>query len=328
MFKNTSGNFTSRSIFFTIATVASLVTLSGCGQDRNLTEYRSSQVELELSKYRSIEGTYRGLAYQQDSRKPLGEIEVQLFANKVVDSDGLRNEARAVLQSYITLRIPGLDDIALAIGSGYFIPQDGDFKTTQKMKRFENDYSLQLGGKIHGDSLEGTLSVFEFPLAGLSIEVEKNREWAALKPGEFAKDKYPFVAARQEISYNGTANYMDGRKFKATLKLLNNSGNMAGTLMDILSTQRSFTALIDIDKTTLRYTFSPMIWDMESRTLNGRSQQGGANPAELRTDCVFKKTAKSEGWSCTYTSSLGGILNGFEFERPLGATPSPRSSLQ
>lgn len=294
---------------------SSLLIITACGQDRTLSEYRNAQVELELNKYLSIQGTYRGLAYQQNSLKPLGDVEIQLFANTIVDSDGLRREARPVLQSYVTLRMPGHDEIVVSMDSGFYLPEEKLFKTALNTVRSGTNRTLQLEGTIQKEQIRGKISVFGYQRTALILELEKNQDWPSLEPSSYAKDRFPNVPPRSEIKYSGYSTYLDGRKMKATMKLLNNSINATGAMVDLLMPIRVFTGIIDTDKNTLRFSFSNMIWDAEAKTLSGVSQRGGIDAVEIRTDCVEQNSSNSEGWSCTYTSSLGGILSGFEFSR-------------
>ncbi|HVJ64957.1 MAG TPA: hypothetical protein VM901_06860 [Bdellovibrionota bacterium] len=314
-----------------------LLFLSACGQDRNLSDYRSSLVELELSKYRSIAGTYRGLAYQAGSKKPLGEIEVQLLAATVVDTDGLRREPRAVLQSYIRLRVPNLSEIVASMETGYYLPVEKRLKTSVNATRNGGSTgtnapgggaptgsgdvtrTVQLEADVDGKTLTGLLAVFGYTNTGLEIEVERDAEWPALNERSFAKDRLPYISARGRISYSGKAFYADGRKEPAKLELRNNSLTSIGMLIDILSPVRIFTGIVDLPGTKMRFSFSNMAWDSEAGTLKGSQQRGGLDAIVISTECTEHTDAKTEGWNCTYTSTMGGILQEFTFRRPLNA---------
>lgn len=310
-----------KSSIIQLSTFAMLaVLLAGCGQDRNLNEYRNSQVELELNKYRSIQGSYRGLAYQVGAKKPLGAIEVQLFANTIVDTDGLRREPRPVLQAYVTLRIPDLSEIVVAMDSGFYLPQEGRLKTSANAVRSETTRTLQLEGDIKGTSINGLISVFGYPGTALEVDLDRSAEWPELKPTEFAHDRLPYVSARGRIIYAGKANYANGRTEKASLELRNNSVNSTGMLIDILSPVRIFTGIVDIQNTGLRFSFSNMAWDSEAGTLTGSQSRGGVENVVLKTECTDASTEKLEAWSCTYTSTLPASLHGFDFTRKRGPT--------
>ena len=315
-----------------------LLLVSACGQDRNLNDYRSSQVELELSKYKSIAGTYRGFAYQTGSKKPLGEIEVQLLAATVVDTDGLRREPRAVLQSYIKLRVPNLSEIVASMETGYYMPQEKRLKTSVNATRNANAggsasggagpgdimRTVQLEADVDGKNLNGQLSVFGYPATGLEIEVERDAAWPELDAKSFAPDRLPYVSARGKITYTGNAFYIGDKKDKAKLELRNNSLTSIGMLIDILSPVRIFTGIVDIidikdPKTTWRFSFSNMAWDSEAGTLKGSQQRGGVNAVVVNIECTEHVDRKYEGWNCTYTSSMGGTLHEFTFRRPLNA---------
>jgi hypothetical protein len=287
----------------------------GCGQDRNAEDYRNSQVELELSKYRSIQGIYRGLAYQAGSQKPFATVEVQLFASSTVDTDGIRTEPRPVLQSYVTLKIPNMNEITVSMNTGYYVPQENQLKTTTNATRAGLSRTIQLDGKVRGQRIEGLLSVFGYPGTALEIDVERSAPLPALEPEDFAKDRLRYVNSRGKIIYEGKAFYAGGKVTKATLELNNNTVNATEMLVDILSPVRVFTGMIDMDQSTLRFTFANMAWDNEAGTLNGSQERGGIENVVIRVECTDFISAKTEGWDCTYTSSMGGILREFEFRR-------------
>lgn len=322
-----NGMMTSKKKLFTKVslTLGAVFILGSCGQDRNLNEYRTSQVELELNKYRSIQGTYRGLAFQKNAKLPLASVEVQLFANTVVDSDGLRREARPVLQSYVTLRVPGLEEIVVSMDSGFFLTQEGIFKTSVVAKRSDVKRTLQLEGQLQSNGFDGTLSVFGYPNTALQIQLTRDQEWPQLEPKQYGKDRFPYIAAREEVRYDGVAHYLTGEKIKASLRLLNNSIDATSTLIDILSPVRIFTGLIDIDKQPPRLTFSAMKWDVDAHRLSGVTHYGGVDNIELRIECTEQMSSRTQTWNCTYTSSLGGTLSDLKFQRSL--SPASLSNL-
>ncbi len=305
-------------------TFAALLLMSACGQDRNLNQYRTSQVEQELRNYRSIQGTYRGLAYQVGSKKPLGSVEIQLFANTVIDSDGLRSEPRPVLQSYVTLNVPGLNEIVISMDTGFYFAQEKRLKTSVNAIRNDTPRTIQLEGEIRGNSIEGLLSVFGFPSTALEVDVKRDDEWPVLMLSDYAKDRLPYVSARGKISYTGIAKYSGGRQEKVAMELRNNSVNSADMMIDLLSPVRVFTSIIDVSTSSFRLSFSNMSWDSEAGTLVGSQIRGGIQNVNHKLECESVSNSKAEGWDCKYTSSLVGILQGFEFRRPRNSSQEPR----
>jgi hypothetical protein len=295
--------------FLSLAMMAGLV--SACGLNRTDDDYRSDKVREELAKIQGIAGVYSGNLIDTNGES-LGFLSLNLTGSTAITQGAAANEERAVLQMALILR--SFKTYQASLPEGSYDVNAKTFRSSLTPTANTSNmgaagasgssslrYTMQVGGKVVGDKLIGSLYVEGFAERGAHFELVRNAAIPAAEDIDLpATSPYRQLEFGRSLEYAGQLAAwpeISPDPMNIQMSIVSSTVQPDQEFVEFFVPRRTVRAemLVTGRNVTVPFAYDNVVWDSTANTL---AYTNNANGKAESLSCSALNNNSSSGWRC------------------------------